>query len=82
MEGDGPIMGTPKPMGTIVMGENLPAVDAHTVRLMGLRPEKMEYLAVSDLHGGTTHPWRIHVEGDEVAPSPFEVIESMAHLKA
>ena len=81
MEGDGPIMGTPKPMGVVVMGDNLPATDAHTARLMGLEPAKMTYLAASRLHGGTIHPWRIALQGDEVAPNPFEVVESMAHLK-
>ena len=28
MEGDGPIMGTPRHAGVLVMGTNLPAVDA------------------------------------------------------
>ena len=27
MEGDGPIMGTPKPMGLVLVGTSLPAVD-------------------------------------------------------
>ncbi len=35
MEGDGPIMGTPKPAGVLVMGRNLPAVDATCTRVMG-----------------------------------------------
>jgi uncharacterized protein (DUF362 family) len=45
MEGDGPIMGTPRNAGLIVMGRNLPAVDATAVRLMGLDPRKIAYLA-------------------------------------
>ena len=36
MEGDGPIMGTPKRMGLILMGTNLPAVDATVARIMVL----------------------------------------------
>jgi uncharacterized protein (DUF362 family) len=35
MEGDGPIMGTPKAAGVLVMGTNLPAVDATCARRMG-----------------------------------------------
>ena len=44
MEGDGPIMGTPKPAGVIVMGRDLPAVDATGARLMGIDPYKISYL--------------------------------------
>ncbi len=44
MEGDGPIMGTPKPAGVIVMGRDLPAVDATGARLMGIDPYKIPYL--------------------------------------
>ena len=38
MEGDGPIMGTPRRPGVLVMGTNLPAVDATCARLMGIDP--------------------------------------------
>ena len=45
MEGDGPIMGTPKNAGLLVMGTNLPAVDATTARLMGINPWRIDYLS-------------------------------------
>jgi uncharacterized protein (DUF362 family) len=45
MEGDGPIMGTPKTAGVLVMGKNLPAVDATSCRIMGINPRKVRYLA-------------------------------------
>ncbi len=45
MEGDGPIMGTPKAAGVLVMGTNLPAVDATCTRIMGLDPWRIAYLA-------------------------------------
>ncbi len=44
MEGDGPILGTPVASGVVVVGTNLPAVDATAARLMGLVPERMGYL--------------------------------------
>ena len=47
MEGDGPIMGTPKQVGCVVMGSDPVAVDATCARLMGLRPEKIRYLGVA-----------------------------------
>ncbi len=82
MEGDGPIMGTPKAMATVVMGDDLPAVDAHTARLMGLVPERIPYLMAASRMGGTILSWRIGLDGDRVAPSPFHVLDHMAHLKA
>ena len=48
MEGDGPIMGTAKNAGVIVMGRNLPAVDATCARLMGINPSKIVYLAAAE----------------------------------
>ncbi len=47
MEGDGPIMGTAKKAGVLVMGRNLPAVDATCARLMGVNPRKIDYLAAA-----------------------------------
>lgn len=47
MEGDGPIMGTPINSGVLVIGRNLPAVDATCARVMGLNPEKIGYLAAA-----------------------------------
>ena len=41
MEGDGPLNGTPKPMGVLIMGNDLVAVDATCCRLMKLDPEKV-----------------------------------------
>lgn len=47
MEGDGPIMGTPRRAGVIVLGRNLPAVDATCARLMGMDPTSIAYLGWS-----------------------------------
>jgi uncharacterized protein (DUF362 family) len=44
MEGDGPIMGNPHHAGVLVMGRNLPAVDATSARIMGIDPQKISYL--------------------------------------
>src|SRR5262249_6355307 len=46
MEGDGPLNGPPKPMGLLVMGCDLLAVDATCCRLMQLDPEKVGYLVM------------------------------------
>ena len=47
MEGDGPIMGTPRSLGLVVVGNNLPAVDAMCAQLIGLEPGRLEYLALA-----------------------------------
>lgn len=44
MEGDGPIMGTPVSTQCIVMGRNLPAVDATCARMMNLNVAGITYL--------------------------------------
>ncbi len=44
MEGNGPIQGTPKAAGVLVMGADLRAVDATCCRLMEIDPLSIEYL--------------------------------------
>jgi uncharacterized protein (DUF362 family) len=46
MEGDGPLNGTAKPMGVLVMGCDLMAVDATCCRLMKLDPARIGYLCL------------------------------------
>jgi uncharacterized protein (DUF362 family) len=66
MEGDGPIMGTPKPAGVIVMGTNLTAVDATCVRLMGLNPWRVGYLARASGHLGPVAESHIQQRGETI----------------
>jgi uncharacterized protein (DUF362 family) len=47
MEGDGPIMGTPKHAGVIVLGRNPVSVDATCARIMGIDPGKVRHLAAA-----------------------------------
>jgi uncharacterized protein (DUF362 family) len=44
LEGDGPVRGTPIDVGVLVMGANPTATDATATRIMGLAPERVEYL--------------------------------------
>ena len=44
MEGNGPILGTNKPMNLIVAGSRPPLVDATCCRLMGIDPARISYL--------------------------------------
>ena len=66
MEGDGPIMGTPRSAGVLVMGCNLPAVDATCVRIMGYDPRKVSYLRrASEFLGPIEEPY-INQHGETI----------------
>jgi uncharacterized protein (DUF362 family) len=47
MEGDGPLNGTAKPLGALIMGTDLVAVDATCCRLMQLDPERVGSLVLA-----------------------------------
>ncbi len=47
MEGDGPLAGTARHVGALVMGHDLLAVDATCCRLMGLPPERLPTLVLA-----------------------------------
>ncbi len=77
MEGDGPIMGSMKPMGAVLVGANLPAVDATAARLMGLVPERVNYLQLAADRLGPIEESRITQRGEnwQEMASPFEVLD-------
>ena len=68
MEGDGPIMGTPRHAGILVMGTNLPAVDATAARLMGINPWRVSYLASASGRLGPISERHITQRGEPIAP--------------
>ena len=47
MEGCGPLLGTPRKAGVLVMGDNALAVDATAARVMGIDPARVDYLAMA-----------------------------------
>ena len=82
MEGDGPIMGTLKQMGLVVVGQNLPAVDATVARMMGLRPSKVSYLGLAADRLGPIAESRIEQRGErwQDCTSPFHLLDE-PHLR-
>ena len=82
MEGDGPIMGTSKQMGLLVMGTNLPAVDATVCRLMQIDPTAVPYLALIEDSLGPLDDELIDQRGEhwQGLASPFAVLDK-PHLK-
>jgi uncharacterized protein (DUF362 family) len=85
MEGDGPIMGTPRHAGVLVMGTNLPAVDATTARLMGIDPWRVSYLASASGRLGPIAERHIAQRGEPIAPlvQDFQLLDhpSLAALR-
>nr|WP_281415130.1 DUF362 domain-containing protein [Geobacter hydrogenophilus] len=67
MEGDGPIMGTPKQAGVLVMGRNLAAVDATCSRVMGIDPHKIGYLKAASGRIGPIKEANIDQRGEKIA---------------
>ncbi len=83
MDGDGPIMGNPKELGCLVMGRNLPAVDATCARLMGLNPLGTTYLPLASGWLGPILEKNIEQRGEaiEAIAQRFEVLDE-PHLRA
>jgi uncharacterized protein (DUF362 family) len=80
MEGDGPIMGTPKHAGALVVGTNLPAVDATSVRLMGHDPSRIPYLEYASGRLGPIAESHIQQRGEGLASlkTRFELLDHPA----
>jgi uncharacterized protein (DUF362 family) len=81
MEGDGPLNGTPKPLGALVMGTDLVAVDATCCRLMRLAAEKIGYLVLANRKRlGLLREEQIAQLGESI-DSLAQPFETVPHLK-
>jgi uncharacterized protein (DUF362 family) len=83
MEGDGPIMGSAKHMGLVIIGTNPTAVDATVARLMEIDPAQVSYLQLAADRLGPIAERRIEQRGErwQNFASRFEIIDA-AHLKS
>ncbi len=82
MEGNGPIQGTPKHAGVLVMGADLRAVDATCCRIMGIDPLRIWYLQESAQLGNATE-FAIEQRGEAVADvrTDFRLMRELASLR-
>jgi uncharacterized protein (DUF362 family) len=67
MEGDGPIMGSPIHTGAIVVSRDLVAADVTGARLMGMDPEKVDYIMEAGRFLGQSHSELIEQRGEDPA---------------
>lgn len=83
MEGDGPILGHPRHVGTLVIGRNLLSVDATCCRVMGINPRKIMYLYVADNRIGTIRENMILQRGEtiESVRTQFGLVEKIPAQK-
>lgn len=82
MDGDGPIMGNPKPLGVLVIGGNVAAVDATVGRLMHIDPRQVEYLQLAANRVGPIAQRHIEQRGEAWQPiaTPFQILDA-PHLQ-
>jgi len=82
MEGDGPIMGSPKPMGLLVIGTNNTALDATLGRIMGFDPAKISYLELAAGRLGPIADRYIDQRGErwQDVMRPFRLVDA-PHLR-
>lgn len=77
MEGDGPILGTKKSMGLVLVGQNLTAVDSTLCRIMDILPERIPYLALAADKLGPVSESQITQRGESWRPlvDPFLLLD-------
>jgi len=82
MEGNGPIQGTRKACGVLVMGDDPVAVDATCCRVMGLNPGRVKYLAQAGTLLGHVQAEKIEQRGESIASvrTPFAVLDEFRQL--
>ena len=83
MEGNGPLNGSPRNLGRIVLADDPVAADFVCMRLMGLDPLRVPYLAQAAEFLGNGTPDRIVqlAEPMLVPQEPFAVLPEFAHLR-
>lgn len=83
MEGDGPIMGTPVDAGHLVFSTDPVAADTTAALLMGVDPERIDYLAEAGRFLGQADVGQIEQIGEdpESGRVDFELIDDFAYLR-
>jgi uncharacterized protein (DUF362 family) len=83
MEGNGPLHGSPRNLGRIVLADDPVAADCICTRLMGLNPLRVKYLAQAAEFLGNGDPERFVHLGERLPPAvqPFAVLPEFAHLR-
>jgi uncharacterized protein (DUF362 family) len=84
MEGNGPLQGTPRDLGKIVLADDPVAADAICARLMGFDPLQIRHLSDGSRFLGNLHADRIAMlaEPVETPVRPFAMLPEFQYLVA
>ncbi len=83
MEGNGPIQGTPKHAGVLVAGSDVVAVDATCCRIMGINPQRIEYLErARGPENLTEAAFRQIGENISAVRTPFALVDVWKEIRA
>ena len=84
MEGNGPLNGTPRTLGRIVLADDPVAADATCARLMGFDPSRIVHVREGARFLGNADPGHIDQVGETVRPpaTPFRVVPEFQNLYA
>ena len=82
MEGNGPLNGTPRPLGKIVLADDPVAADATCARLMGFEPSRIGHIHESTRFLGNASSALIDQTGESVVDRarPFRVVPAFRHI--
>jgi uncharacterized protein (DUF362 family) len=82
MEGNGPLNGTPRPLGNIVLADDPVAADATCARLMGFEPDRIAHIHEGSRFLGNASRALIDQVGETLtAPATrFDVVPEFRHL--
>ena len=82
MEGNGPLNGTPRLLGKIVLADDPVAADATCARLMGFEPSRIVHIREGSRFLGNASPALIDQLGETVndPATPFQVVSEFRHL--
>ena len=83
MEGNGPLNGSPRPLGCVILADDPVAADATCTRLMGLVPERVAHLHEAAKFLGNSAPELIDQAGEGLSPAnvPFTVVPEFEFLR-
>ena len=84
MEGNGPLNGTPRQLGKIVLADDPVAADATCARLMGFEPDRIVHIREGAEFLGNSAPALIDQVGETLTPptTPFQVVPEFQYLHA
>ena len=82
MEGNGPLAGSPRHLGKLVLADDSVAADATCARLMGLAPEHTNRIRAAAMFVGNSSAKFIDMLGEALSPPErrFHLVKEFLHL--